>query len=271
MRRFISSGRLGVIVLLASGSMSFAADWEATLSPFTPGSFPEPRPLRAHYSFGWNGITAATADVRFTKVPGDRLELVASGGTTGFARSLWTYDVKHTAVSDAHTLRPIEVTEEETLRKEEVTTHVTFTPERAMSVREARRGSKFESKAHHFDAPNILSVNSALLFLRTQPLTDGSVHRVVIVPATSAYLGTITVLGRERITVPTGTYDAIKVDLQLNKIDKNRQLKSHKKFRRAIIWLSDDPDRLILRAETQVFIGTVFAELQSVQFDNGKP
>jgi len=34
--------------------------------------------------------------------------------------------------------------------------------------------------------------------------------------------------------------------------------------------VSDDADRLLLRAEAQIFIGTVFAELQSVRFDNAK-
>jgi hypothetical protein len=34
--------------------------------------------------------------------------------------------------------------------------------------------------------------------------------------------------------------------------------------------VSDDPERLLLRIEAQIFVGTVFAELQSVSFDNPK-
>ncbi len=59
--------------------------------------------------------------------------------------------------------------------------------------------------------------------------------------------------------------------MQLSKIDEQRELQPHKKFRGATVWLSDDADRLVLRIETQVFIGKVFAELQSMQFDNPKP
>ena len=73
------------------------------------------------------------------------------------------------------------------------------------------------------------------------------------------------------VTVPAGTYKAIKLDVQLNKIDKKRELEPHKKFRRASVWVSDDPDRLLLRIEASVFIGTVFAELQSVHFADEKP
>src|SRR5204863_464618 len=81
--------------------------------------------------------------------------------------------------------------------------------------------------------------------------------------ATDPYLATVTVLGRERVTIPAGTYNAIKFDLQLNRI-KDGQLQPHRKFRRANVWLSDDPDRLLLKIEAQVFIGSVFCELHSV-------
>jgi hypothetical protein len=75
------------------------------------------------------------------------------------------------------------------------------------------------------------------------------------------------VLDHDKISVRAGSYNAIKVDLQLKKIGKDLELQPHKKFRRATIWISDDSDRLVLRIEAQVFIGTVFAELQSVHFD----
>jgi hypothetical protein len=45
-------------------------------------------------------------------------------------------------------------------------------------------------------------------------------------------------------------------------------LEPHKKFRRATIWVSDDAERLILRIDAQISVGTVFAELQSVRFDD---
>ena len=81
----------------------------------------------------------------------------------------------------------------------------------------------------------------------------------------------MTVVGRERITVPPGTYNAIKFDLQLNKIGKTGELEPHRKFRHASAWISDDPDRLLLRLEAQIFVGSVFAELQSVEFETAKP
>ena len=262
---------LACVALLFGGSSAGAAEWEASVSAFAPGSFPAPRALRAQYRFGWSGVTAATGEVRFGKTPDGHFQLEATGGTTGLARTLWPYDVKHAAISDARTLRPLHVKEVEKVRSKNFTTELSFNEEGVTSVREERRDGSVKSKTRHFKFPTVWSLNSALLYLRTQPLQEGAVQRIVIYPATSAYLATVTVLGRDNITVPTGSYDAIKVDVKLNKIGKKRQLQPHKKFRSATVWLSDDPDRLVLRIETQVFIGTVFAELQSVQFENAKP
>jgi hypothetical protein len=89
----------------------------------------------------------------------------------------------------------------------------------------------------------------------------------VVYPGTNAYLATVTVLRREKISVHAGSYNAIKLDLQLKRIGKHMELEPHRKFRRGSIWVSDDADRLLLRIEAQIFVGTVWAELQSVHFD----
>lgn len=265
--RSISGAVLAIgLTVVAAAPGALAEEWESTVTPFAPGTFPELRPATAKYSFGWNGMTAAAAEVRFTKSANGRSQFDISGGTIGLVRSLWDYEVKHTALADAETLRPIKVHEVEKVRSKRLTTDLTFTPEGVTSQREERKDSTVKSKTRKFDFSNVLSLNSALLFLRTQSLPDGASQRIVVYPATSAYLCTVKVLGRERISVPTGSYDAIKIGLQLNKIGKKRELLPHKKFRRAIVWMSDDRDRLVLKIEAKIFVGTVFAELQSVQF-----
>jgi hypothetical protein len=111
-------------------------------------------------------------------------------------------------------------------------------------------------------------LHSAALYLRSQPLKPGKVYRLAVYPAANAYLATIKVTGQDKISVHAGTYNAIRLDLQLKRIGKHLELEPHKKFRRATIWVSDDAERLILRIEAQIFVGKVFAELQSVRFDN---
>ena len=265
------TGLAGCLLILISVSTVRAQDWESTIGPHAPGSFPQLRPLRASYGFGWNGITAATAEVRFSNAVDGRLQLDATGHTTGLARSLWSFDGTHVSTTEAQTLRPLQVRETEVIRAKKMETELSFTPQSVTSKREEKRESSVKSKTRHFDLPDMHSIDSALLYLRSQSLKPNAVQRVVVYPATSAYLCTLTPTGRDHITVPAGSYDAIKLDLQLNKIGGKRELLPHKKFRRATVWISDDADRLVLRIEAQIFVGTVFTELQSVQFDEAKP
>ncbi len=262
--------------LIAAGLLFLAGavhgeKWEATLTPFTPGSFPPPRAVHAQYAFGWSGLTAATVDVHFGKTSDDRYKLEGKGGTVGLARAIWRYDVEHTAAADAQTLRPIAVKESEKTRSKEKNTEVTFSPELVVSLRQERKSGATTTRERRFAFPNALSFESALLLLRSQSMPVGAAYRVVVYPATSAYLSTLTVKGREKITVPAGTYDAIKLDVRLSKIGEQRELIPHQKFSSATVWLSDDSDRLALRIEAQVFVGTVFAELRSAEYEKSKP
>ncbi len=254
---------------LAFCSSCLAENWEATLSKDPPGNFPELRPLRASYRFGWSGLTAATGDVHFTKPSEDKFQLNGTGRTIGLVRALWKLDVDYQAVASAGTLRPVETEQVESYRSKNVGTHLTFTNNGVTRVRTEDKGAA-EAKTRQFNFPNLFDLFSAMLYVRSQPLKDGSVYHVVAYPATSAYLATIRVIGREKISVHAGNYSAIKLDLQLKRLGKRRQLEPHRKFRRATIWVSDDADRLLLRIEAQIFVGTVFAELQSVRFDNAK-
>jgi hypothetical protein len=259
-----------ITILLACCTGSLATDWQATLSKEPAGNFPELRPLHASYRFGWSGVTAATGEVRFSKPSNDRFELEGTGRTIGFVRALWKLDVNYRAVANAETLAPIESQQTENYRSKQIVTHLTFTDSGVTRARTEGRGSGAETKTKQFLFSNLFDLHSAALYLRSQPLKQGSVYRLAVYPATNAYLATVTVVGREKISVHAGTYNAIKLDLQLKRIGKHLELEPHRKFRRATIWVSDDAQRIILRIEAQVFVGTVFGELQSVHFDNPK-
>jgi hypothetical protein len=253
-----------LILLLVSGFASLATSWQSTLTKDPPGNFPQLPPLHATYRFGWSGFTAATGDVHFTKLPEGSFQLEGTGQTLGFVRALWKLDVNYHALSDAETLRPVETQQTEIYRSKKIATHLTFTNNGVTRARTEGQGGSGGTKTREFSFPNLFDLHSGMLYLRSQPLKDGSVHRIVVYPTTSAYLATISVVGREKISVRAGTYDAVKIDLQLNRIGKDLNLLPHRKFRRATIWISDDSDRILLRIEAQVFIGNVFAELQSI-------
>jgi len=265
----IPRGILQAILALLAFNSGLSADWQATLSKAPAGDFPELRPLRASYRFGWSGFTAATGDVHFTKPSENKFQLDGTGRTIGFVRALWKLDVNYQAIASAETLRPIETEQTESYRSKKIVTHLTFTNNGVTRVRTEGKGAA-EAKTRQFNFPNLFDLFSAMLYLRSQPLKDHSVYRIAAYPATNAYLATLKVAGREKVSVHAANYNAIKLDLQLKRIGKQLQLEPHRKFRRATIWVSDDAERLLLRIEAQVFVGTVFAELQSVRFDNPK-
>jgi hypothetical protein len=250
--------------LLGSTAVAASAPWERTVSVSKRGAFPNPRPMRATYQFGWNEVVAATAEITFGEKD-KQLQLIGIGGTVGIVRALWRFDVQHRANADSVTLRPISMHQVDELRRKTVTTDLAFNPGGVTRTRTDTRAKK-PPTPKKFQFPGLLDLHTALLMIRSQPLTDGSVQRVVVYPATNAYLATITVAAHENVTVAAGTYKAIKLDLQLSKVNKRRELEPHKKFRQASVWISNDADRLLLRIEARVFIGTVFTELQSVRF-----
>jgi hypothetical protein len=154
-------------------------------------------------------------------------------------------------------------------RFKKITTHLAFNSNGVRRMR-SETPPTGQNKPRDFNFPNLFDLQTAMLYLRSQPLQERSAYRVVVYPATNAYLATATVVGREKISLRAGSYKAIKIDLELKRVGKNQELQPHRKFRKATIWVSDDPDRLILRIEAQVFVGTVFAELQSIHFDEPK-
>src|SRR4030095_9542544 len=257
-----------ITILLASWTGSFAGDWQATLSKEPAGNFPELRSLRASYRFGWSGVTAATGEVHFTKPSNDRFQLEGTGRTIGFVRALWKLDVTYRAVANSQPLAPIETQQSETSRSKKIATHLTFTNSGVTRARTEGEDAAAKTTTRDFTLPNLFDLHCAALYLRSQPLKQGSVYRLAIYAATNAYLATVTVTGREKISVRAGTYNTIKLDLRLKRIGKHLELEPHKKFRRATIWVSDDAERVILLVDAQIFVGTVFAELQSVRFDN---
>ena len=267
--RTLSVCLAALLPLALVGIGQAAPSWESTLTKDPPGNFPELRPVRTTYHFGWSGFTAGVGDMHFTKTDDKRFQLEATGRTTGLVRAWWRLDASYRGFANAETLRPIESKQTEVYRKKKLITDLTFSNSGVTRAR-TEGASAEATKAKPFNFPGLFDLHSALLYLRSQPLNDHGVYRIVVYPATSAYLTTITVLGRERVSVRAGTYNAIKVDLQLKRLGKNLELEPHRKFRRATVWISDDPNRIPLRIEAQIFVGTVFAELQAMRFDQDK-
>lgn len=268
----LSPHRFCITVLTSLGTLvcqiaTGVSDWQSTLTKDPRGNFPDLRPVHATYVYGWSGITAATSEAYFYRGDQQTFVLEGRGRTVGLARVLWRFDLNYRSAANAQTLRPIETHQVETARGKRIETNLTFSDEGVSRSR--TEGNHAAPTTKDFSLENLHDLHSAFLYLRSQPLRDRTVYRVAVYPANSAYVATITVADRERVRVRAGSYNAIKLDLKLQRVNKKNELEQHRKFKRATIFVSDDNDRLLLRIDSQIFVGTVTAELQSVRFENG--
>lgn len=267
MRSFPWPRRVGVLLLLAIaaglGTLR-AQDWRNDLSAPEPGGFPPLRPVKLYYQCGWAGLSAGEVEALFTRPDSDVSELQVTAATTGIARALWRIDATHESRVNVETLTPLDVRQKEVYRAQTIRTDLDFDPHGVVRFREST-AEKQPARRKRFDFPDLYDLQTALLYVRSQKLEEGKVYRIVVYPATNPYLATVTVLGRDEVRVKAGKYPAIKLDLRLQKIMPDMSLAPHGKFKRATAWLSDDADRLPLKILAQIFVGSVWAELDKVE------
>jgi hypothetical protein len=226
-----------------------------------PGKFPPAPNVHLTYRFGWSGITAAQADVRLINAD-ETVKTIASGGTTGFARTLFRCDVDHECTSRRNSLLPIHIVQNEKYASQLVHTTIDFNSSSVTSLREVTP-SKDSPKPKTMDFYPVFSLETALFWLRSQPLTAEEREVMVVYANNAAYLGTIKIVGRERIRIGQTDRNAIKLEFNFKSIDQHLQLKTYKRFKSGRGWISDDEYRLPLRVEADIFIGYVFAELET--------
>jgi hypothetical protein len=251
-----------VVVVLALLSVAQANAEIPKSTP--PGSFPNPKGYRAKYSLGWAGIPAATAEALLV-AQGDRLTLSGKASTIGPARVLWKLDASLESIVEADSLRPIrsELIEEYS-RVKSVITH-TFDRSGVFYRKIETPEPERPAKPRYIENPDVLDLFGALLRFRSQPLANGEKVTAVETQGNTLYVSVLTVESRETIRTAGREWPAIRCSLGLQRVGKTGLLEPHRKFRRASTWLSDDADRYVLRIESDVFVGFVYAELTKVE------
>lgn len=237
--------------------------WSGQVARAAPGAFPELVPCRLVYDLSWNNlISAGTAEVTLKRA-GPMQLAEGRAGTMGFARRLWRYDCVMSSVMQRHTLQTQLLRHSETDDRETISYLATFSPTQVQtqSLLTPTRG---EVQKSSFTCPYgpVDDLQSAILYVRSQPLKMGDAITRVVQPFDRPYLTTFTVAGREKRTVRGTVYETLKLDVKIRKIDrKTLQLGSFKKMRQATIWVSDDTWRLPVEAHADIFIGFISAAM----------
>ena len=257
--------RLAVGLLVLSGVAS-AGDWRDSITPRPPVPFAGVPPLTATYRIGWMEIAAAHADVDISYSE-QAIVLHGRGGTTGFARSLYQLDGTLHAHSQRETFQTLWAQQVERYTDRILMAQMAQNADGFWSLREKFPNPGNPSTWRRINQSPIYDLFSGLLFIRSQPLAIGDSVSTVIFPGDAAFLVNMKVLKAERLTIADKDHDTLKLNLDIQRINlkKGGVLEPHKKFRSGTIWLSNDATRIPLRVEVNIFVGYVFAEIESLK------
>ena len=236
--------------------------WQETLTPDQPGPFPEVAPFTATFKIGWSEIEAARAYAAIT-YEGPQVALAAGGGTDGLARSLYQLDAFFFGTVDRPTLHTLRSDQVESYSSRSLTTIVTGSNGALQTLSLPLPPGQKPPKWKDVKVQPVRDFFAGMLFIRSQPLAPGETVRLLMFPGGSSFLVEIESAGSRSIELTDGPREAIRLDLKIQRVNtkKGNALEPHSKFRSGKIWLSNDADRIPLRAEVDIFIGYVFAEL----------
>ena len=236
--------------------------WQETLTPDQPGPVPEVTPYAATFKIGWSEIEAAQARAEIS-YNGTQVSLDAGGGTDGLARSLYQLDATFQGTVDRSTLHTLRSDQVETYADRSLTTIVTGTNGTLRTLSERKPPGEKPAKWKDVKVQPVRDFFAGILFIRSQTLARGDVVRLLMYPGGSSFFVEIESAGPCTIDLADGPREALRLDLKIQRVNtkKGNSLEPHSKFRSGKIWISNDAERIPLRAEVDIFIGYVFAEI----------
>lgn len=250
------------LLILTSTALA-EPDWASTLTKTTPGLLKVPACV-LDFELGWNNsIKAGTARVTVQEAGESYWRATAQASSTGFARTLWTYDCTMSSIIRRDTLHPIFMQHSETDRSETCRYRVSFQPKRVIteSTILPKEGAASASTFVCGFSP-VEDLLSIILFVRGLPLANGDSVTRVVQPWDKPYLTTFEVLGREVLEVEGKQKPCIKLAVKIRKIDRDSlTLSSYKKMKTATIWVSDDEERLPVEMRAEIFVGFMSCRL----------
>ena len=244
------------------------AAWDKTLTPVAASPFPSINPFGAEYRFGWEGMSAGGATVSIQDRPSGRRSITAEGGPDDWICKFWNYHAIYYGEAGDHGETPSWFHMDERISKGRLFSDAFF-----------NKGSVFachrllmEKKPWELtELPGVRDLFAAMLFIRSQPLQNGDKLRLTIFPDQSPYLVDLTVAGRDAVMLMGKRIRTIRFTVRIQTIEMRGENKGrlapHRKFHSGRVWMSDDERRIPLRAEVDIFIGRVFAEMTRVSPD----
>jgi hypothetical protein len=264
---------LVALILLAPFATPLMAEelpgWMKHVTRLPPGDHANLRPVSLEYTLDWNHrVNAGRVALAVSKSGGGTSRFVgeAEGRSTGFARLLYPYDFRARSIVDEPSLRPVTFQLVEKDRSDENSYDIIFEPSRQIYTTTTKRKEETLSNTGRFRFDFGQDVLSSAFYLRSQPLKDGDQISMVVTPFNRPYLTVFNVAGREKRKVKGKTYDAIRLEAEVGKVNPDLTIKTYEKVKRTTLWFSDDEYRIPLELQSQLAFGFVSARLDELKW-----
>jgi len=232
---------------------SIAAE-EARIIPPSP-SYHFPASKTLVYGADWHAFNAGTATIEL-RPDGTTEKLSAVANSAGAVNLFFPVHDWFEAHFDPKTFCSTRVFKhsEEGQRKREV--HIQVDYERRKSVLDEKNLKTGETKHEESDAPACATdIVSGFFYVASLPLESGSVSYFPVGDGGKTSVAVVRVEGRDSVTVPAGTFHAIRVSVEAasGKLQGKGQL---------WVWFSDDAEHMPLQMQGKMGWGSVMFKLQ---------
>lgn len=240
-----------------------------------PGSLPalagaeiqnhEPRPYSSEageiavYEASWNGIPVASARIQARPLwtNGKKFyQVQIQARTWKYLDLIWKMRDSVESVFEAQTLHPRRFVFRQRENRKRIDTTAVFDPAGKKWSVNRKQGDKV--KEYEFSSQHTLDPISAVYWVRSQKFNIGDTLRMEVFGGKSRYQVVLEVVGKERITLKDGDFDAYKIVPQVWNLSKSGYAA---RVRQATVWISADEKRRPLKVVSQVFIGSVSIEM----------
>jgi hypothetical protein len=216
------------------------------------------------YKFSWNGIPSAESTIAVTLSEEDETPCYIFEGTartSKFADLFWRFRAHAVAVVDAvkGQAKNIRTVEQENKRFKETETVFDYESEQAYYVR--RKKGKEKGKTITLEGGVLDPVCFGMRLFR-QALAVGDSSTFTVLVGDDPYALEYDVTARERISISSGTFDALRLEPRFHKIGDEDD---PPKVRQMTIWVTESEPHIPLRMKSGTFIGHVTGELVRIE------
>ncbi|HXW84105.1 MAG TPA: DUF3108 domain-containing protein [Candidatus Binataceae bacterium] len=236
---------------------------DITVPSYPAGSMPLKDGERLTFQASWLGIPAASARFELHRDPKsaalwDEEIWLETNPAVDLLYRMRDYLREHV---EATSLQPQDMF----IRQQENKRHNEFKvvfDRGAGLVRMERRNSRGAISHKEFISANPFGPLSGAVMALSQKLEPGDELVFDVFTGTSRYVFGFHVDGREKLTVPAGTFEALKITPGVKYLSAGEMRNDAQDTQ---VWVSDDSRHLPLRIQAQAFIGWVRADLVSVE------